>query len=91
MNQAGFKLRYSCDDHLFVLTMLYEVSFEWNSDFWIAAVDLRKAFDLVHQSAIWQALVKQGVPTRYVFTLQKLYREQFGSVLTDVSSRAFSI
>lgn len=91
VNQAGFRSGFSCDDHLFTLTMVFEKMFEWNQDFWIVGIDFRKAFDLVLHSAIWSSLSHQGVPLPYVRTLRMLYESQVGRVMTDVESKTFRI
>ena len=89
--QAGFKKGFSCDDILFALSLVVEAMTEWNQEFWIVAIDFRKAFDLVFHGSIWKSLTAQGVPQCYVKTLKRLYRNQKGMVLTDVSSKIFDI
>ena len=90
-SQARFRSGYSCEDHFFTLTMVYEKMLEGNQEFWVVAIDFRKAFDLVYHKAIWTALDDQGVPLPYVRTLRSMYECQVGRVLTDVESITFDI
>ena len=73
VDQAGFRSGYSCDDHLFVVTMITEMFAEFRRPLWIIAVDFRKAFDSINHQCLWTALLAQGVPEAYVNMLQKLY------------------
>ena len=41
-DQAGFRSGYSCDDHLFAITMMIEISLEWNQPLWVAAIDFKR-------------------------------------------------
>ena len=90
-DQAGFRPGFSCDDHLFAITLLAEKCNEFNIPLWIATLDFRKAFDSIEHSSIWSSLIAQGVPPCYVQTLSKLYAGQYASVQSDARSRAFPI
>eukprot|EP00959_Pyramimonas_sp_CCMP1952_P111437 2330988-Pyramimonas_sp.AAC.1 len=46
-DQAGFRMNYSTEDHLFTTTMLHESSHEWQLALRAAAIDFKKAFDCV--------------------------------------------
>jgi hypothetical protein len=91
VDQAGFRAGYSCDDHLFVLTLLSELFAEFRKPLWMVAVDFKKAFDSVGHISLWQSLLKQGVPHVYVNFLQRLYAGQSGRVQTDCLSRSFPV
>ena len=39
VDQAGFRSGFSCDDHLFVTTIMFERAAEWGAPIWVAAVD----------------------------------------------------
>jgi hypothetical protein len=71
--------------------MVVEKSNEYGRPCWIAALDLKKAFDSISQRSIWNALEQQGVSHTYVTILQKLYEGQRATVQTDVKSRMFGI
>ena len=91
VDQAGFRPGFSCDDHLFVVTLISEMFVEFRRPLWAIAIDFRKAFDSVIQSSLWSALMSQSVPRIYVHLLQKLYDGQSGEVRTDCSSKHFRI
>ena len=55
---------------------------------WFASLDLTKAFDKIEHDALFQALLRQGVPPSYLALLTSLYRKQTGSVQ---GGRSFSI
>jgi hypothetical protein len=91
VDQAGFRPGFGCEDHLFAVTLISEMSREWNVPVWMVAVDFQKAFDTVSHHCIWEALRQQHVPEAYVRVLARLYREQTGVVRCDCSSRRFEI
>ena len=90
-DQAGFRAGYSCDDHLFVISILSERMREFNLPLWVVAVDFQKAFDSVNHGSLWQALREQNVPNIYILMLQRLYRGQTAKIQTDVLSKDFPI
>ena len=47
IDQAGFRPGFSCNDHLFVMTLLTEIFAEYQRPLWAVAVDFRKAFDSI--------------------------------------------
>ena len=90
-DQAGFRKDYSCDDHLFVIRQLSEKANEFCLPLWVAAIDFQKAFDSFSHTALWKALLEQGVPKVYTNALQRLYASQTGTVIAGESSREFAI
>ena len=64
---------------------------EFNSPFWVCAVDFRKAFDSVEHTSLWSALANQGVNPGYIKLLAHLYQGQIGHISTEVLSRGFKI
>ena len=90
-DQAGFRHKFSTVDHLFVCTMVYEKSQEFQLNSWIAALDFKKAFDSIDQRYLWQALEEQSVPKGYIEILRNLYKNQSAQVKTDKMSRSFTI
>jgi len=42
--------------------------------------DVRKAFDSIHQPALWKILQQYGFPTKIVTVIQKLYEESSSAV-----------
>ena len=90
-DQAGFRNKFSTVDHMFVCTMVYEKSQEFQLNSWIAALDFKKAFDSIDQRYLWQALEEQLVPKGYIDILRNLYENQSAQVKTDKMSRKFTI
>ena len=90
-DQAGFRPDYSCDDHLFAITVLAEKCNEFNLPLWIATLDFRKAFDSISHDSIWRSLSAQGIPDAYVHTICKLYQGQRATVKCGSTSRKFGI
>ena len=90
-DQAGFRPDYSCDDHLFAATILAEKCNEFNLPLWVATLDFKKAFDSIHHSSIWDALLAHGVPHAYIRILSNLYQGQRASIHADEKSREFPI
>ena len=71
-DQAGFREGFSCDDHLFTVTVLAEKSNEFNLPLWVAAIDFAKAFDSISHRSSLEALREHGVPTSYLNVLTRL-------------------
>ena len=90
-DQAGFRKKHSTEEHLLTVVLLQEKCEEWHKPLWMAAIDFKKAFDSVSHRSLWAALLAQQVPEEYVTLLQKLYRDQSGTVKTDRTSRSFPI
>eukprot|EP00973_Karenia_brevis_P033988 4690318-Karenia_brevis.AAC.1 len=42
VDQAGFRAGYSCDDHLFAVTILAELFYEFRRPLWVVTVDFKK-------------------------------------------------
>ena len=74
-----------------VYRILEQRSREWGVPLYISTIDFTKAFDSVKHSAIWSSLRYYGVKPAYVTLLQKLYKRQEGTVLTDKESEVFPI
>ncbi|KAK6735435.1 hypothetical protein RB195_018570 [Necator americanus] len=67
--QAGFRQRFSCLDHIQTI----EVCREYRLPLVLTFVDYEKVFDIVELSAILSALVDQGGDALYVRTLANCY------------------
>ena len=91
IDQAGFRPGFSCDDHLFTLSILTEKCNEFNIPLWVATLDYKKAFDSVKQTSIWEALREQEVPLLYINLLTKLYDGQQARIQIDTHSDLFEI
>ena len=90
-DQAGFRSDFSCDDHLFAVTLLAEKCNEFNLPVWIATLDFKKAFDSISHASIWEALIEQKVPATYADLLSRLYEGQRARVKGSRVSRELEI
>ncbi|KAK6741073.1 hypothetical protein RB195_009121 [Necator americanus] len=71
--QAGFRQKFSCLDHIQTVSRVIEVCREYRLLLVLTFVDYEKAFDSVETNAILSALVDQGVDASYVRTLANCY------------------
>ena len=91
VDQAGFRKKFSCDDHSFSIGRLAEKHSEFQLPLWVAAIHFRKAFDCVEHSSLWAALAEQNVPRVYSELFKRLYEGQVGVVEAGERSREFPI
>ena len=54
--QSGFRSGRGTADMIFTLKIIFEKSWEWNEDKYIAFLGLEKAFDRVPRQKIWDAM-----------------------------------
>ncbi|KAK6729601.1 hypothetical protein RB195_006570 [Necator americanus] len=71
--QAGFRQRFSCLDHIQTVSRVIEVCREYRLPLVLTFVDYEKAFDSVETNAMLSALVDQDVDASYVRTLANCY------------------
>ena len=83
LDQAGFRPNLRCEDHLAVDRILEQRCREWVVPLYISTIDFTITFVSVKHSAIWNSLRFYGIKPAYVKLLQRLYRHQEGTVLTD--------
>eukprot|EP00973_Karenia_brevis_P050698 7042911-Karenia_brevis.AAC.1 len=91
VEQAGFRSGFSVDDHLFTIVSVIDRLAEFNLPLWVCTIDYRKAFDTVEFRAIWEALLRQGIPRKYVCTLHHIYDGQIGKIVAEKTSKPFKI
>ena len=78
--QMGFRSKTGVDHALMVLECVIGQSIEWNVPVWIVSIDLKKAFDRVCYSSLFDALREQEVDESYLALLSRLYSGQSGNV-----------
>ena len=71
--------------------MVQEIADEWQIPVWVAALNVKKAFDSVIHDPLWRSMAAQGVDSAYIASLDKLYHQQTAAVKTDCLSRHFNI
>ena len=74
-NQAGFRARRSCNDHIITLRNIIEQSQEFNSKLYITFVDFERAFDTLNRSVMWQIIENYGIPRKFINIIQALYNK----------------
>ena len=70
--QFGFRRGCGCDDVNSILRLVVEKSLEWGEELWIATLDVEKAFDKVHHSNLFEALVASEIDPHILATLRRL-------------------
>lgn len=91
IEQAGFRKNFSTIDHLFTIGQLIEKANEYNIEIHMIFVDFNKAFDSVKHSRLWEALVNQGVPEKWIEIIRKIYSKAKAYVKTDIKGQVFEI
>ena len=71
--QAGFRAGFSTIDHIFTLYGLVQKHLQRHTKFYVAFVDLKKAFDTVNRNALWAVLRKAGVNGKLYRALKGIY------------------
>eukprot|EP00973_Karenia_brevis_P003774 520789-Karenia_brevis.AAC.1 len=77
-DQVGFRPKMRIENALLVCENLVGTACAFNLDVWIGSLDLRKAFDRVEYSALFEALTQQGISSSYIHLLRALYSNQTG-------------
>ncbi|UYV67651.1 hypothetical protein LAZ67_5001489 [Cordylochernes scorpioides] len=73
-NQAGFRAAHSCQDHIFTLLSLIQMTLSRKRrKCYMFFVDLKKAFDTVPHSLLWRKLVDAGLNHRFVNLIKDYY------------------
>jgi hypothetical protein len=90
-NQAAFRKGFSTTDHLFVMNQLIEKCYEFNQPFVCAFVDFSKAFDSVEHPYLLDSLKDQGVPSKILRLLKKIYDNSRARIKMEKHSRWFKV
>lgn len=69
-NQAGFMPYNSAERHVFALLETLKARARKGKDTYLLFLDLKKAYDSVHQGALWHVLAKLGIPKQFINVLQ---------------------
>ena len=70
--QSGFTPGKSTTDRIIVLRVLVEHQPEFRQEVLAAYVNLKKAFDSVHQETLWDLVQLRGIPARIIGLLTGL-------------------
>lgn len=74
-NQTGFRKGYSTTDNIFVLHALIEIYVSLNKKICCTFVDVRKAFETVWRSGLWQKLHKYYIKGKCFKVIYNLYND----------------
>ncbi|UYV72631.1 hypothetical protein LAZ67_10000111 [Cordylochernes scorpioides] len=75
-NQAGFRKGYSCQDHIFTLLSLIQLTLRRKRrKLYAFFVDLKKAFDTVPHSLLWSKLGELGLDFRFVNLIRNYFEQ----------------
>ena len=77
--QHGFRRQRQASEIMQVVGKLIEMALEWKRPLTIVRIDIKKAFDRIHQSAILETLESSALPRKVVFNAA---RELVGSRMT---------
>ena len=72
-SQCGFRKGRGCVDMIFTARQLVEKSREHDTPLFALFVDLRKAYDSIPRSALWQVLEKCGIPPTMLSVIRSLH------------------
>ena len=81
--QFGFRKGRGCSDAIHILRQVIEKSAEWGEQLWVATLDVEKAFDRVHHSCLFEALLCGEVDVCIVSALRRLYFGMQATVLVE--------
>ena len=75
--QFGFKKKLGCSDAIFVLNQTVDYFVSRGSTVYMAALDARKAFDRVNHVKLFQIMIQQGLPSRFIKIVINWYGKIF--------------
>ena len=70
-DRAGFRKTFRTTDHPMTYKPISQKSREWRTDMWVAAIDVKKAFDSIQHEDIWNSLRKYSISEQYICLLKK--------------------
>ncbi|UYV78970.1 hypothetical protein LAZ67_17000525 [Cordylochernes scorpioides] len=80
-NQAGFRKGYSCQDHIFTLLSLIQMTLSRRrGKLYAFFIDLRKAFDTVPHHLLWKKLALNGLSCRFIKLIKNYYTQMTATV-----------
>ncbi len=71
--QNGFRRDRSCIDHIFSITSIIRNKMNNKANIFVAYVDFRKAFDLVHRDMLLFRLLEYGIDGKMYFAIRNIY------------------
>jgi hypothetical protein len=83
--QAGFRQRRSCCDHIFVLRNIIEQSIEWQSSLYLNFISLwiLRRLSILHREGLWKLLRLYGLQSKIIGVIRVLHEGFKCSVMVD--------
>ncbi|UYV66411.1 hypothetical protein LAZ67_4001582 [Cordylochernes scorpioides] len=89
-NQAGFRKEHSCQDHIFTLVSLIQLTLRRKRrKFYAFFIDLKKAFDTVPQALLWKKLLDIGLNFIFINLIKNYYENMTAAVRWNNSLTEF--
>ena len=89
-SQFGFRKSRSTTDCIFIIKGLIDLMFSQGKKLYVCFIDYTKAFDLLHRSAIFAKLLKNGISSKLINIFKSLYSRMKLGVKDDPSGQLFS-
>ena len=88
--QAGFRLKRSTTEQIFMLRNILEQANEWRVGLYVHFVDFEKAFDSVHRESLWNIMRSYGIPGEMVRVIADIYEDFECAVIGLVQDQVWS-
>lgn len=81
--QAGFKQNRSTNDQMYALRQIIEKRLEYNKNTHILFIDFRKAYDCLNRTAVFNALLLLGIPSKIVRMIETCMNRTKNKIRTN--------
>ena len=91
-NQGGFRPGRGCIDQIFTLRRILEHRFKFQQSTAACFIDFRAAFDSIDREGLWNVMLADGIPPKFVRLLKAFYSSTKARVrVYGAESSAFSL
>lgn len=80
--QSGFRPNRSIQDHIFTVQQVIEKKITKDKDIYVCFVDMKKAFDTISRTKIWDSLKNKKVDNHLIQAIKSLYHKTENKVRT---------
>lgn len=81
-DQAGFTAGKSCVDHIYTIRQLVEKKKAKNREIHLAFIDIKKAYDSVPRSRLWDAMQEMGLEIGLIQAVKTIYQNNMVKIKT---------
>ncbi|UYV70661.1 hypothetical protein LAZ67_8000194, partial [Cordylochernes scorpioides] len=86
---AGFRKEHSCQDHIFTLVSLIQLTLRRKRrKFYAFFINLKKAFDTVPQALLWKKLLDIGLNFRFINLIKNYYENMTAALKSYIRSNS---